>query len=147
MSQLLRLRAYFEITCSEYEGIDAIRDALLAGQAVSRKDCEMKIQLIAHPLFVITCSCLDRDAGMDAIAEAMRAMKDSIEASDGEFMKKSATALVGPGMGIEDFSNGECCDSRSDCCEEDAMATEQELAAMMAKDLKDEAWVDIDDDD
>lgn len=156
MSQMIKLRAHFELSCSEYEGIDAVRDALLAGSEVRRKDCEVKIHLQAHPLFVITCSCLDKDAGLDAINASMLLMKESIESKGGEFMKKSSTAVVGPGMGLgfgmEDFNDGDCSDRGSDSCEDMqdetmGVVNEKELAAMMANTLDLKAGEDDDDDD
>merc|ERR1712194_344887 len=51
ITSLMRLQAKCEVLCSEYAGIDAIKDALQEGFKASEPDCEVNIKLVAHPLF------------------------------------------------------------------------------------------------
>jgi len=95
IQQLLRLRAKVEVSCSEYEGIDAIREALIAGAEASKEECEVKIKLIAHPTFVLTCTCRDKTLGMQTLEEAMEKIKTSIEGHGGVFEVKLKPELVG----------------------------------------------------
>jgi len=39
----MRIKADFELRCHEYEGIEAIKAALLAGEAKSRDKCDVKV--------------------------------------------------------------------------------------------------------
>ena len=48
--QPIKIRADIEVTCFKYEGVDAIRAALQAGEAVGTEECPVKIKLIAPPL-------------------------------------------------------------------------------------------------
>jgi len=85
IQQTIRLRAKVEVSCSEYEGVDAIKEALLEGMKASKEDCEVKINLVAHPLFVLTCTCKEKGVGMAALDHAMELIQAKIEASKGEF--------------------------------------------------------------
>jgi translation initiation factor 2 subunit 1 len=43
--QAMKIRADIEVTCFGYEGIDAIKAALRAGEACKREDCDIKIKV------------------------------------------------------------------------------------------------------
>lgn len=46
-------------------GIDAIKEALLTGEAdASVKEAQVKIRLIAPPMYVLTTTTLDKDLGI-----------------------------------------------------------------------------------
>jgi len=45
-TQPMRIKADFELRCHEYEGIEAIKAALLAGEAKSRDKCDVKVNII-----------------------------------------------------------------------------------------------------
>mmetsp|Transcript_97763 Transcript_97763/g.315624 ORF Transcript_97763/g.315624 Transcript_97763/m.315624 type:complete len:335 (+) Transcript_97763:61-1065(+) len=95
VQQILRMRAKVEVACSEYDGIDAVKGALLKGLEVSKEDCELRANLVAHPLFVLTCTCHDKQQGQAAIDDAMRIMQEEIEKRGGTFLVKSLPALIG----------------------------------------------------
>ena len=48
------------MTCFGYEGINAIKGALLKGVALGSDDLPIKIKLVAPPLYVMLCSALDK---------------------------------------------------------------------------------------
>ena len=54
MPQPLKIRADIQVTCFSYEGVNAVKEALLAGQAMSTETVPIKVQLIAPPLYVMT---------------------------------------------------------------------------------------------
>jgi len=95
IAQELRLRAKIEVACSEYEGIDAVKAALLAGQDASHENAAVKITLIAHPLFLIVTKCVDKELGVKTIDEAMKLIEDSITSKGGTFVAKSRPEVVG----------------------------------------------------
>ncbi|OLQ13461.1 Eukaryotic translation initiation factor 2 subunit alpha [Symbiodinium microadriaticum] len=82
----IRLRAKIEVSCDKYEGIDAVKDALAEGFKASTEECEVKINLVAHPLFVLTCICRDKPTGMAVLEDAMERIKTSIEEKKGEYL-------------------------------------------------------------
>jgi len=102
VQQMQRVRAKVEVSCSEYEGIDAIREALTQGFEASKEDCEVKIKLIAHPLFVLTCMCRDKKLGLSTLDEAVQKIKESIEASKGVFDLKLPPEVAGEKDGEEE---------------------------------------------
>merc|ERR1712032_214784 len=96
IQQMLRIRAKMDVSCFEYAGIDAIRAALLEGLTASREDCELKIKLIAHPLFVVSAMCRDRELGMRTVEESMGLVEKKIKELGGEFDVKARPEIVGP---------------------------------------------------
>lgn len=50
-SQAMKIRADIECACYGYEGIDAVKQALLAGLEASTEEIPIKINLIAPPLY------------------------------------------------------------------------------------------------
>lgn len=95
IQQMLRLRAKVEVSCTEYEGIDAIKKALLKGMEASKEECELKIRLVACPLFILSCQCREKELGFGVLNEAMAFMKEAIEKEGGSFVIKVAPELVG----------------------------------------------------
>lgn len=53
--QAMKIRADIEVTCFGYEGIDAIKAALLAGEALKRDDCDIKIKVIFTEWSAVMC--------------------------------------------------------------------------------------------
>jgi len=95
ITQALKMRAKMDVSCSEFEGIDAIKTALLKAFEASSEDCEVKVKLIAHPLFMLTCQTRDKKEGFDTLNKAMSLVKESIEASKGAYVERLAPELVG----------------------------------------------------
>merc|ERR1719210_3097258 len=54
--QAVKIRADFECSCFTYEGIDAVKEALRAGIAAGNPEIPIRINLIAPPVYVMTCS-------------------------------------------------------------------------------------------
>jgi translation initiation factor 2 subunit 1 len=84
-----RLQAKVEVTCSEYDGIDAVKEALKEGFKASKADCEVNIKLIAHPSFALTCYVHDKEMGIQILEDAMERIKVAIKEKGGEFEIKS----------------------------------------------------------
>ena len=60
----LQIRCDVGVTCFTYEGIDAVRESLMAGQVHGTAESPIKVKLIAPPMYVITTSTLDKDFGV-----------------------------------------------------------------------------------
>ena len=76
--QPVKIRSDIEVTCSTYEGIDAIKEALFEGEAQSTSDCPVRIKLIAPPMYVMTCLTLDKDAGIERLNRAVESVGNLI---------------------------------------------------------------------
>lgn len=86
VTSTLRLQAKCEVACTEYAGIDAIKNALSDGFKASKEECEVNIKLIAHPLFALSCICRDKELGCNTLNEAMDHIQKSIESENGTFV-------------------------------------------------------------
>jgi translation initiation factor 2 subunit 1 len=92
--QAVKIRADIEVACYDYEGIDAVKNSLRAGLALSTEDMPIKINLIAPPLYVMTSQTLERSQGLEKLNEAMDAIKTAIEKAGGVFNVKMAPKVV-----------------------------------------------------
>lgn len=95
LQSILRLRTKVEVSCSEYEGVDAVKAALSQGLSASRDGCELKVRLIACPLFSISCTVRDKEFGMTVLQEAIDLIKECILAKGGCFFLRAGPQLVG----------------------------------------------------
>lgn len=74
----MKIRSDIEVTCFTYEGIDAIKDALMAGEASGSVETPIKIKLIAPPLYVMTTTTLDKDQGVEQLSKAIDVISNII---------------------------------------------------------------------
>jgi len=86
--QAIKVRADFEVNCFTHEGIDAIKAALAAGEKVGTAETQVKIRLIAPPLFVMMTSSMEKKAGIDALQLALDTIKTEITNRKGRLVVK-----------------------------------------------------------
>ncbi|CAG8513612.1 14102_t:CDS:10 [Racocetra persica] len=77
-----KIRADIEVTCFGYDGIDAIRTALRAGEA------------FAPPLYVMITNALDKTLGIEMLEKAISTIQDAIEKSGGNLAVKMKPKAV-----------------------------------------------------
>ncbi|CAG8648368.1 1831_t:CDS:2, partial [Scutellospora calospora] len=116
-----KIRADIEVTCFGYDGIDAIRMALRAGEACETSDMIIKVKLVAPPLYVMITNALDKNLGIEMLERAISTIQESIEKSGGNLTIKMRPKAV----------------SETD---------DQQLAALMANAEKENAEVSGDED-
>eukprot|EP00179_Madagascaria_erythrocladioides_P007985 CAMPEP_0198320642 /NCGR_PEP_ID=MMETSP1450-20131203/9538_1 /TAXON_ID=753684 ORGANISM="Madagascaria erythrocladiodes, Strain CCMP3234" /NCGR_SAMPLE_ID=MMETSP1450 /ASSEMBLY_ACC=CAM_ASM_001115 /LENGTH=428 /DNA_ID=CAMNT_0044024129 /DNA_START=1 /DNA_END=1285 /DNA_ORIENTATION=- len=93
--QPMRLRADIEVTCLHFEGIDAIKAALRAGeQAAAGAEYPVKIKLVAPPLYVVTTTALAKTEGIALLNKSLASVKEEIEQRQGRFTVKVAPRSV-----------------------------------------------------
>merc|ERR1719491_1309342 len=90
----IKIRADIEVTCFHYEGINAIRSALLKGAELATPELGMKVKLVAPPLYVMTCSALDKTHGIKLLNDAIEVMTTEIRQAKGELQVKVAPRAV-----------------------------------------------------
>ena len=78
--QPVKIRSDIEVTCFTYEGIDAIKEALLAGEQIGAAETPVKIKLIAPPQYVMTCTTLDKELGIAQLNEAIDTIRTVLTA-------------------------------------------------------------------
>jgi len=118
----VKIRADFECSCFTYEGIDAVKDALRAGMAVGTEEIPIKINLIAPPVYVMTCSTPEKAEGLALLTEGCRVVEEKIKTAGGNFAIQMAPKVV-------------------------TATDEDELAARIKKAEEENLEVDGDDDD
>eukprot|EP00434_Breviolum_minutum_P036501 symbB.v1.2.032343.t1/scaffold3774.1/size50569/3 len=135
----IRLRAKIDVSCSTYEGIDAVKAALQEGFKASKEDCEVKINLVAHPLFVLTCVCRDKQTGLATLDDAIERIKVSIESQKGEFDIRSKPEVMGQEEKQEESSDEEGSDEEEGSDQEAMPDLDQaQLDELMKKTVDDD---------
>lgn len=76
--QPIKIRADIEVICYKPEGIDAIRAALIAGEAQSTEEVPIKIKLIAPPRYVMLTTSLNKKEGFEVLNKAIEAVRTVI---------------------------------------------------------------------
>merc|ERR1712168_327915 len=92
--QAVKIRADFECSCFTYEGIDAVKDALRAGINLGTTDIPVKINLIAPPVYVMTCSTSEKAEGLEMLNNACKLIEETIKKSGGNFNIQMAPKVV-----------------------------------------------------
>lgn len=90
----IKVRADVEVRCFTYEGIDAIRAALLAGKACSTEETPISVKLIAPPVYVFLTSSPSKETGLAAIQAAVDATRAVIEEKGGKLTVKVAPRVT-----------------------------------------------------
>ncbi|KAI8806937.1 eukaryotic translation initiation factor 2 alpha subunit-domain-containing protein [Cladochytrium replicatum] len=84
----IKIRADLEVTCFGYEGIDAIKAALAAGEECSTEEVKIKIKLVAPPLYVMYTHALDKVLGVELLEKAIAKVEETIKSSGGNLQIK-----------------------------------------------------------
>ena len=92
--QKMKLRADVEVACFGYEGIDAVRAALAAGEAVSTDEIAIKVKLVAPPLYVLLSTCMDKSRGLELITRALEQIESTIKPLGGQVVIKMKPKAV-----------------------------------------------------
>ncbi|CAG8567815.1 13294_t:CDS:2 [Funneliformis caledonium] len=90
-----------EVTCFGYDGIDAIKSALKSGEACEIDDIQIKVKLVAPPLYVMITNALDKNLGIQTLEKAITAIHETIEKSGGVLTVKMKPRAVSETDDIE----------------------------------------------
>lgn len=89
-----KVRADIEVTCFGYDGIDAVKEALRTAEANNTTDNQIRVKLVAPPLYVLTSQCLDKNMGIQLLEEAIERITAKIKESNGGCVVKMAPKAV-----------------------------------------------------
>lgn len=92
--QKLKIRSDVEVACFDYEGVDAVKRALMAGEAVSTEEIQIKAKLVAPPLYVLMTQCMEKSKGLELMNSAIEAIESSIKAANGQIVVKMKPKAV-----------------------------------------------------
>lgn len=94
----MKLRAEFELTCFTYEGIDAIKAALInARTKVNGVDPRIQIsfKLIAPPMYRCETITLEKVKGLQLLEDSMRDVERIIKEKGGTFKVLTKPQIIG----------------------------------------------------
>lgn len=77
--QPVKIHAMIGVMCFT-EGIDAIKEALHAGEAKGSVDVPIKVKLIAPPWYVMTTMTIDKELGLENMNQAIEAIGATVRA-------------------------------------------------------------------
>eukprot|EP00915_Cephaloidophora_sp_WS-2016_P001742 GHVH01002387.1.p1 GENE.GHVH01002387.1~~GHVH01002387.1.p1 ORF type:complete len:344 (-),score=62.90 GHVH01002387.1:56-1087(-) len=119
-----KIRACFDVSCTGYEGVNAVMSAIHAGVKAANEilatdtdtNNDLSVRLIAPPRFIVTCSDSDKERGIERINTVLRRTKAIIEAEDGgTFRVYEETSIYGDDEDVKiDESDSEESDSYDD---------------------------------
>ncbi|KAJ5735271.1 translation initiation factor 2 alpha subunit [Penicillium malachiteum] len=89
-----KVRADIEVTCFSYEGIGAVKTALRTAEAENTPENQIKVKLVAPPLYVLTSQCLDKTLGIQQLEAAIQRIEVAIKAAGGNCTVKMAPKAV-----------------------------------------------------
>lgn len=90
----VKVRADVEVTCFGYDGINAIQDALRAGEELHTEAIPVKVKLVASPLYVITSLSLDKNGAIEVVSKAIERIRSVLESRGGEVNVKMEPKAV-----------------------------------------------------
>jgi translation initiation factor 2 subunit 1 len=76
------------LTCFGYAGIDAIKRALKAGEAVGTESIPIKVKLVAPPLFVMISNATDKNGAIETMERAIAVIDKTISKDKGSLNVK-----------------------------------------------------------
>jgi len=92
--QPVKIRADLEVTCFHYDGIDAIKLALKAGENCGTKESPVSVKLVAPPLYVMVGTFVDKDFGIASLNKAIATIKENLVDKKGDVITKVAPRSI-----------------------------------------------------
>lgn len=149
-TNVMKLQAKCQVECYEYDGIDAIKKAMMTGFQASKDNCQVTMKLIAHPMFALSCACRDKELGVNTLKEAMEFIRKDIEESKGTFAITSEPSVEtkvaekGDDSDEDDGKDAEYDDDETESEQDDTMGN---LSKEAMAELEKAAAKDAEDDD
>ncbi|KAJ3323363.1 hypothetical protein HDV06_001883 [Boothiomyces sp. JEL0866] len=92
--QPIKIRADIECSCFGYEGIDAVKAALKAGEECSTPEVPIKIRLVAPPLYVMISNCVDKNLGIEVMNQSIAKIEEVVKSFTGTVTVKMMPRAV-----------------------------------------------------
>ncbi|KAJ5709455.1 hypothetical protein N7493_010789 [Penicillium malachiteum] len=83
-----------KLTPRPYQGIGAVKTALRTAEAENTPENQIKVKLVAPPLYVLTSQCLDKTLGIQQLEAAIQRIETGIKAAGGNCTVKMAPKAV-----------------------------------------------------
>lgn len=92
--QPMKLRAEFKLNCVTFEGIDAMKAALLEGEKVSNDDMAIKFRIVASPTYECSLITIKKKEGLKLIEEALKVVEKTIKEKGGTYSLTTSPHVV-----------------------------------------------------
>lgn len=93
----LKIRADFKLTCYSFEGIEAIKEALIAGEKKGTEKIPIKFTMIGSPLYECCLTTINKKEGFELMNQALEEVKKTIKAKNGGYILETNPMIVGEG--------------------------------------------------
>ena len=93
--QPFKIRADFKLICNQFEGIEAIKKALLCGEKKSTEEIKIKFNMIGSPLYECSLITKNKKEGIEVMNAALQEVKKTIEAKGGNFLLETNPEVLG----------------------------------------------------
>ena len=101
----VNIKSDFIVRCDEFEGIDAIKFALMEGEKKSTKNIPIKFKIISSPLYECSIETINKKEGLDVMKEALKEVERVILEKKGKFYLQSNPTVSGESEKSENMKN------------------------------------------
>lgn len=100
-----KIRVDFKLTCTTYDGIEVIKEALLtAKHAINDEEWKIDYKLIAPPIYKAEVVTLSRNQGEEKLKEAMAIIKKVMKKNGGKFEQSGPPTVWGVNKDEQELS-------------------------------------------
>lgn len=136
----IKLRTIFKLVCFTFDGVNAIREALLAAKEQQKDErFQVAFQMIVSPEYKAEIVTLDKNGGIECLNKVIANVATEIRARGGNFRLVQAPTKIGSNRG--DFDSDLI---RQKAAEIDAEAEEEENDASSSEDNEEGMDLDLD---
>ena len=101
----VNIKSDFIVRCDQFEGIDAIKFALMEGEKKSTKNIQIKFKIISSPLYECSIETINKKEGLDVMKEALKEVEKTILEKKGKFYLQSNPTVTGDSEKSENMKN------------------------------------------
>ena len=95
VAQPVKIRSDFKLTCYTFEGIDAIKEALLNGEKKGTKEIPIEFRVIGSPLYECSVVTINKNEGIKVMNESLVEVEKCIKAKGGNFLLQTKPTVLG----------------------------------------------------
>ncbi|PIA47672.1 hypothetical protein AQUCO_01400348v1 [Aquilegia coerulea] len=129
--QTVKIRADVVLTCFEFDGVLHIKEAIRKAEAASNKDCPVKVQLVAAPLYVFTTThTLDKEQGILVLTNAVEACAEVIKSHGGELKVKEQPRAVNERDAVIAYEEEEVVSLEKEVAKKEYSEVEEDIGGM-----------------
>jgi translation initiation factor 2 subunit 1 len=100
-----KIRVDFKLTCTTYDGIEIIKEALLAAKhAVNDEEWNLDFKLIAPPIYKCEVVTLSRNQGEEKLKQALAIIKKVMKKNSGKFEQSGPPTVLGVNKDEQELS-------------------------------------------